>query len=444
MKTPAAPSNLRNGLKWRDGRPYWEPSPANRACGFKGMVLKTAAGEWMERGAATTAADARTLWAKIVREAMQDTDAGGAARIKLRAALDRLPTFAADPHARSLVADLIERGRAVLEDREPGLTAATSRGDRTVDAMIEGFFNDAEALNRIARSSQRQYRIQSRKLSARFGRDRVDALTRPQLRAWYLELQKSVSTTTANAAIGVAGALFRWAMWQDPAWIDASPCTNLGLDQAEGRLVFWTFEEEQPFTAWCDANGYSDVADCVVTGLWTAASPVDICAATVGDLSKSVWRYMRAKTKRKKQEAVPGITDPVRQRVARRRAELAKSLVLNPDAMLFLWNHGLNRPHTSTSIRDRFTEARAAAIASGAVPATLADKKLQDMRDTCVTRLFASDPNIDRIMPWTGHSRKSGERILRQHYLSLLDEGAIESAERLSGYAERSGFKVAV
>jgi len=310
--------------------------------------------------------------------------------------------------------------------------------------MIDGFFADSDALGRIAASSQRQYRIQARKLAARFGAVRVEDVTRPQLRNWYLDLQREVSTTTANAAIGVAGALFRWATWQDPAWIANSPCTHLGADQADGRLVFWTFEEEQPFTAWCDTHGFADVADCVVVGLWTAASPVDICAATLGDLSKPVWRFVRTKTRRKKQEAVPGITEPVRQRVARRRAEIEKTPHLNADTMLFLWNPVRNRPHTPTSIRDRFNVARAAAIVDGSVPATLAGKKLQDMRDTCVTRLFAADPNIDRIPPWTGHARKSAERILRQHYLSLLDEGAIESAQRLAAYAEQQGFKVAV
>ena len=59
-RKPAAPSNLRNGLKWRDGRPRWEPSPANRACGFAGMDLRDHAGGWMDRGAAmTTAATCR-------------------------------------------------------------------------------------------------------------------------------------------------------------------------------------------------------------------------------------------------------------------------------------------------------------------------------------------------------------------------------------------------
>lgn len=211
----------------------WEPSPANRACGFAGRDLKTASGEWMDRGAATTAADARTLWAGLVRDALEEDDAGGRARARLRTTLELMPSVAADPHARNLVADLIERGRAVIEDREPGVT-------------------------------------------------------RPQMRAWYLELQREISIATANQTTGMAGALFRWATWQDPAWINASPVEKIGRDAAPGRRVFYTPEEETAFVAWADANGFVDVADCFTICLWTGARQIDVAALDeVSDLLRS-------------------------------------------------------------------------------------------------------------------------------------------------------------
>lgn len=444
-RKPAAPANLRNGLKWRDGRPRWEPSPANRACGFSGMDLRDHEGRWMERGAATTAADARTLWARLVREAMRDDAEGSRARGMLAAALERVAPARPEPehqHSRALVSDLIERGRAVLEAREPELTAA-GYAPRTVAAMVEGYFADAHAMRRISRGTQEVYQVQGRKLKARFGSLRVDEVTRPKINAWYRDLQSTVSTATANVAVGAAGAMFKWAALQDPPWLAINPCTGLERDTAAGRLVFWTWEEETAFVAWCDANGFADVADCVTVGLWTGARQVDIAAATVADLGGEVWRYTPIKTQRKNQEAVAGLLDPVKTRLARRTRDLADHPRINPEAAPFLWDARMNRRHTSDSIGYRFKEARADALRAKAVPATVAGKKLQDTRDTCVTRLWAAGVSPSRIGTWGGWASNSVERILRQHYLSLLDDGAIETANQLRDYAERCGVTVA-
>lgn len=446
-RKPAAPANLRNGLKWRDGRPRWEPSPANRACGFGGLDLKDADGNWMDRGGAMTSADARTAWASIVRAAMRDDDAGGKARSTLRAALDRLPPVpvdAAGRHKRTLVADLIERGRAVLENREPGVTEALSRGPRTVQAMVDGFFADAQALSRISRGTQRAYLTQSRKLTARFGADRVETITRPKMRQWYLDLQREVSIATANQAVGAAGAFFTWATWQDPAWITDNPATKLGRDATPGRRVFWTVQEEADFVSWCDANGYADVADCVTVCLWTGARQVDVCLASLSDLEGQTWRYVPEKTKRRAQEALPGLLAPVTRRVDRRRRELAANPVRHFNDPPLMWDHRAGRLHTSDSIGNRFRDARAAAVKAGAVPSSFLLKRLQDTRDTCVTRLWAAKVSLERIATWGGWAIESARDILRDHYLSLLDEGAIESAGLLATWATDQGIDLAV
>lgn len=442
-RRPAAPANLRNGLKWRDGRPYWEPSPANRACGFKGMVLKTAAGDWMDRGAATTAADNRTAWASLVRNAQREDEQGGKARAMLRAALDALPVVPADPHARSLVADLIEHGRAVLETREPDITAALRRAPRTVAAMVDGYFADRDAQSRISAGTAIAYRKQSKKLIARFGDRRVETITRPEIREWYLSVQAAVSTSTANLALGAAGAFFRWATWQNPAWLDTSPTDKVGRDQALGRRVFWTVEEETAFIAWCDGHGYEDVADAVAICLWTGARQIDVTAADLPELEGATWRYVPQKTKRKQIEALPDLLPPVHRRVERRRRHLAENPLRHLNATPFLWDLAKNRRHTSSSIGDRFREARAAAVADKALPTTFLDKRLQDTRDTCVTRLAAADVSFQRICSWGGWAPDSATKILRDHYLSLLDGAAIESAEKLSAWAVTQGLDMA-
>lgn len=440
-RKPAAPSNLRNGLKWRDGRPRWEPSPANRACGFAGMDLRDHAGGWMDRGAATTAADARTLWARLVREAMRDDGEGSKARSMLAAALERLPPAPVEVearHRRALVADLIERARAVIEAREPDLMPEGA-APRTGAAMVEGFFADAQALKRISTASQRAYRVHSRKFIQRFGTRRVDTITLPQMRAWYLDLQAEVSTATANAAVGAAGAFFRWAMWQDPQWIVASPAVGVGRQKSAGRRVFWTVEEERDFVAWCDANGFVDVADAATACLWTGSRQVDVAKAAVHELEGATWRYVPQKTERKGQEALAGILEPLAVRVARRRAEADAAPLRHLNATPYLWDYRMNRRHTSDTIGTRFREARRAAVAGGAMPPSFLDKTLQDTRDTCVTRLAAADVSLDRIASWGGWAVDTAKNILREHYLSLMDASALDSASKLHAWAKSQG-----
>ena len=447
-RKPAPPSGLRNGLKWRDGRPRWEPSPANRACGFAGLDLRDHSGAYMDRGAATTAADARTLWARIVREAMKDDDQGGKSRAMLRAAIDRLPATPVEPVARrqrELVADLIERGRAVLEDREPGVTDALMRSPRSVSAMIDGYFADPAAMRRIARGTQKVYFNMSKRLKARFGADRADAITTGQIRKWHEEMVTSgtMSVATANLTIGAAGAIFQWAAMQDPPWIAASPVVRLRLAAAPGRRVFWTLEEEQAFVAWCDANGYADVADAVTVCLWTGARQIDVCAADVEDLSGTAWRFVPIKTQKKGLEALPGLLPPVARRVERRRLEAQGSGVIRISRTPFLWYRAGGRRHDSDSIGDQFRVARDEAIKAGAMPAAFREKRLQDTRDTCITRLFDADVSLTRITAWTGHAASSAESILREHYVSLREAGAAQDAAKLAAWAEREGVALA-
>ena len=410
------------------------------------MDLRDHDGRWMERGAATTAADARTLWARLVREAMRDDVDGSKARDMLAAALERLPPARPEPehqHSRALVSDLIERGRAVLEARDPELTPRPAA--RSVQAMVDAFFADAHAMSRIARATQEAYRTQSKKLLERFALVPVADVSRPKVNAWYRDLAAAKSVPTANLALGAAAAMFKWATLQDPAWITVNPCTGVERQRAEGRLVFWTWEEEQAFIAWCDANGYADVADCVTVCLWTGARQIDVCAATVDDLSGEVWRYVPIKTQRKRQEAVAGLLAKVKARVARRREVLTALPRLNTGAAPFLVQPNGLQPHDSRSIGLRFRNARAEAVKAKALPAAFADKNLQDTRDTCVTRLWQAlgEKKLERIATWGGWSMSSVETILREHYLTLLDAGAVATAEDLEAYARSCGVDIA-
>lgn len=441
MKKPAAPANLRNGLKWRDGRPRWEPSPANRALGVKGRDLKRLDGTWMSRGEAITAADNRSAWASTLREASLQNAVGEEARRTLRIVLADLPPLEtdADRHNRSLVTDLIEAAYLALDDVDAAAAvSAASGGPRTVNAMLDAYFADPGVT--VSSSTREAYNTQAKlRIRPKFGARRADSLTTGELRTWYVELagdgDKPGLISLANAAQCVAafGAFYKWAVWHD--WLATSPVHDLGIMQPQGRRVFITVAEEEAFIPWCDANGYADVADGLVTALWTAASPIDICKADIADLSGASWRFVRHKTRRSGREAMPGLTGPVKARVDRRRAATLASI-----ERAFLIDPRTGRRHDSDSLGKRFAEARGQAVAAKAVPATFAGKQLRDARDTCITRLHESGLDINRICDWTAHSRRDAEEVLRDHYICLREEGAIASADALKGWARDNGM----
>ena len=440
-RRPAAPGNLRNGLKWRDGRPRWEPSPASRKAGIGGMDLKGLDGQWLGRGAAIDAADARSDWARIIREAAHDGAEGREARADLVEVLSNLtePQGPEDRLKRQLVADLIALARTLLG--KPELDVVQGGGARSVNAMIDAYFVDPVLIAgpfAISASTRKNYTTYSKRIREKMGHLDVVDVTRGFLRAWYVDICDDNSVWVANGLLGATSAFFKWAIQND--WLKDSPATKLGRRTPKGRRVFWTTEEELSFLPFCDANGFEDVADAATMGLWTAARSMDMCLANVEDLAGDSWRFVPHKTKKTGRDALPGLTSRVKDRVSRRRAASAFDKVRAISATPFLYDVSAGQRHTTESIGKRFREAKAIALLRGAVPESFAEKRLQDTRDTCVTRLYEADVKLDKIPAWTGHSPDDRDNILREHYVYLREAGALDAARRLAVWAAENGL----
>jgi hypothetical protein len=70
-------------LKWRAGRPRWEPGPLLRKRGFKGIDLKDEAGAWLSREASKHLA--RDINAKLAEAATLASAEVDAARAEIAA-----------------------------------------------------------------------------------------------------------------------------------------------------------------------------------------------------------------------------------------------------------------------------------------------------------------------------------------------------------------------
>lgn len=451
MRQPTPIANTRNGLKWRDGRPRWEPSPANRKAGLRGCNLRDLDGRWItDRGLAISLCDLRTGWAALIREAQAGGPAGDAALQDLAEALAALPQPQEDAQRlrRLLVQDLIDVAQALVAGAAANSADYVRRGARTAERLLENYFDavdrgQVKVEGRPLRASTRMaYWAQRHRFLARFAGRPVASITQRELKDWYEdELTADCSLSTANLCMAAVAAWLTWAAHE--GWITVNPAHKLKLRKPDGRLMFWTLEEEESFTAWCDANRYEDVADAIVAALWTGARPIDLCAANLEQLAGDVWRFTPIKTERKNQEAMPAIMAPVRARVDRRMAAAAADTVRHlRGSTPFLWHPTMQRRHTVRSLRHRFKEAKAKALAAGAVPASLAEKRVQDTRDTCITRLWEAGITPARMWPWTGHSQESIERILRHHYLFLRERGMLELAEALETWATKERVRL--
>lgn len=442
---------LRNGLKLRDGQPRWEPSPTNRQLGIKGRDLKDLSGRWIEdRGLLVSLSDARMEFAKLYRRALHAGAAGAEARDKIRLILAKLqpPTSEDGRLRRANVIDLIEKCAALVEGRPEEETDVASAGGITTEMLVDAYLAAAEqggtTLNEdgeeipidIKLATLRQYRSQLRKLKARFPKKDIATYKPGNMKAWYEQMVRDISADTANVAIGAAGAAFRWAVWKGWITLAQFPVQKIGRKKAQGRRVYLKLALETEFEAWCDANGFSDVADALVGCCWTGARQVDLCKAYTHQLLNS-WAYVPQKTEKRGIEAMPGIMPRFRQRIeARIERSRDDGRTYLPNAVPYLFDVENGRPHTSQSIGDRFRKARRkAADANPDLFAPLLKIRLQDTRDTCVTRLFMAGIPIAKIAPWTGHSHKSAEDILREHYRVIREEEALETARQFETYA---------
>lgn len=445
MRSPPKPKNTRNGLIWRDGRPRWEPSPASRKAGLKGLDLKDLDGNFLqERGDAIAVCDQRHQWAAMIRETALDGPAGAEAADTLRNVLNALqpPSTPEGRQRRALLADLIDAARVALDGVDVN-RPSTARGVRTAEALTEAYFAAVDSGEvKLKSGSRRAYHAQRIRFETRFAGRAIGGITRAELRDWYhQDLKLKETASTANLCMGAVAAWFRFA-W-DKEWIPASPAAKLGLVKASGRRVSWTWEEEQFFIPWCDANKFEDVADGVVAGLWAGARLSDICAANLEQLTGGVWRFTPIKTEDKSQEAMPGITEAFQARITRRRAEADAGALRHLDgATPFLWNRHMNRRHDIHTYWLRFKKAKALALLDPACPKSLAGKKHQDTRDTCITRLFEADVAPTRMWTWTGHSQDSIQDIVKEHYIVLREAGQRDMAAKLEAWAAREGVAI--
>ena len=386
-------------LKWRDGRPRWEPGPAARGLGFKGRDLKDEAGQWLGLAEAIAAAEQIN---------------------------DELAAFRAS-------------GKKHYRPK-----AQTS--GRTCRALFAAWQTSVR-WERLAETTRRDYKskLETWLVDGEFADAPVAALTKPMLDGYWQTAYRRHGHAMANGIVACVRAMLSEA--ERMGWIppNTNPAKALALPSVPPRLVVWTPAELECLVATADRIGMPDIGDAVVLALNTAQRQSDVLAMTAPEIVGDRARFTLAQHKTGSRVSVP-LTDTLAARldaIGRRRRggtvaalRITGPLVVRPDG----------RQYSKDVFAPRWREVRRQAALGcdemGIAPMpTIATKLFLDLRDTAVTRLALAGCDLIEIRAISGHSFETITSIMK-HYLQMDESMADRAIDKLRDWMSKEGIAV--
>lgn len=418
-KSPVAPT-LPRYLKWREGRPRWEPGPMLRERGFQGRDLKDDAGGWMTMWAACAAADL------INRQVDNDVE-----QIKAR------------PAARSLAAllDLVE---ALPKFR---------------DAPPDDGTGQRRKIKRLSADGRAAYRMHFR-IARDWAGDRLaGAITPADVEIMYNCMVEERGHVMANRWASATSMAFQHGI-DKLQWFTHNPFKALEKMPEDGRLVMWDAEQNLTFIQCADWLGWHDIADAHVVALMTAQSRIDILAMPELDIDIEVSRLPRHKTK---QIAYVPMTQLLvtRLRQAReRKARLFPGVTYRHEIInletgapyLLEGTHFSNKHRAVRAIASGLQQALDQAFPIGARPIDYAaapftpvpsiwEKRFADLRDTALTLLLdATKGDTAKVANITAHSLRTVQRMADKHYFVRHEGMSRDAGGQLEILMQRIGY----
>lgn len=369
-------------LKWRDGRPRWEPGPKLRKAGWKGQDLRDDSNKWLD----------------------------------LNAAIDA---------ARKLNAEVTEwRATGAMRRR----TSAPKRPSRTIGHLWDVWQASPKFL-RLAPRTRADYRNKMAVCLAEFGEIPVLAIEKAHLYRWWEELHATRGHAMANGILAVVRAMLSHA--SRIGWRPDNPARELGLDTVRPRQVFWLPEEVTAIVEAADRIGEPSVGDAVILALHSGQRQGDVLAMPMRIFDEQRIRLSQLKMRSRGGALIDApMTPALSQRIAAMRAR-RNATVVDLGAPLIV-RESTGKPYDVDSYRKAFRRARVAAAKD--CP-SIADKRFQDLRDTAVTRLALAGCELPQIAAITGHSLSSITSIIK-HYLVLQPAMADAAIAKLSRWLE--------
>lgn len=385
-------------LKWREGRPRWEPGPRLRECGFRGRDLKSDSGEWLDLEGAIDAA-----------KALNDEVAAW------RAEGTQAPRTEKATSTRSCQA-LYERYTGGEDERKA-----------------------SPKWQRLRASTKVDYRSKLRIFLAEFGEVNVQALEHHHLYQWWEELYEERGHAMANGTIRVVSSMLSYM--RRIGWRKDNPAIKLDMESVAPRVVTWTPAEISHMIKTATELKLPSIADAIVIALHTGQRRGDVLALEMPQVTAS--RALFRQSKRGARVSVP-FTPPLKaqlEQIRSRRADAGGTVTdLAAARRAILDEKG--RPFDGPAGADRFGRAfrEVRAEAAKEMP-QIASKLFLDLRDTAVTRLALADCTIPEIRTITGHKMENIHQVLA-HYIAQDDRMADNAIGKLKTYMAQEGIAI--
>lgn len=227
-------------------------------------------------------------------------------------------------------------------------------------------------------------------------------------------------------------------------WLAANEAKGLGLKRARGRLRLGTPEEIKALVETADAieeldtlNGAPGrvIADAIVAALWTGQRQQDLLDCDLGaQLQNGFLIFARTHHADFSQQKVRGRSDQGGQAHVKVLPPLEMRLRQRTIGRLIPAPGG--KRWVADTFRHAYEEVRKAAAKKCE---SVADLQFRDLRDTAVTRLALARVEVANISLWTGHSLKTIQQILDEHYLVSTRDSAELVADQIEAWRKRTG-----
>lgn len=449
-------------VPYRDGRPRFVPGPAARALGFQGKDLKHGDGRWFtfEEARAFALENAQAIEARRAGGKPKRQAAARAATVEnlLEDFLAAMARGEPGPNGRPLAPDAIASYRKAanaviyLPEARP---AAAARREKARAAGLLGVPAPARRKERFAVTS-------------------LAAVGKVELQAFYLHSTRARGHHMALSMVSVISAAWTWG-GTDPRWrLGANPRHELRLARPAGRIVVYEAAEIEALIAAADAlvcrtdkSGAPvtrrSIGDAILLGVDTGQRQRDRLLLHDEGLFDGRRRFRQHKT---------GMVVEIRQ-TARLAARLAQAkqraaalrLELGTRDDVIVLDETTGRPYEASTYRHVFAAVRELAfrgsdalgltacpslqfvdercradIDAGRMAAAdaLDMKTDQDLRDTCVTRLYRAGVEPLAICDITGHTYKSVQTIF-DHYLARDRVRADAAIDKLEAWMAQGG-----
>lgn len=367
-------------LKWRKGRPRWEPGPKLRDRGFRGQDLKDGRGDWLDMGAAIVAAQKLNAETKL-------------------------------PH----------------KPRAPRATGRLLADAWKAYTLTPEFRN-------LRERTRRDYHSKAKVFLDVMGDFPLASIGRKLVKSFWREMHDARGHAMANGVIAILRRCLSHAV--DEEWIAANPAANLRLKTIAPRVVYWLPSELEHLVATADAMGEFGMGDAIVLAVHTAQRQGDVLALPENTVEGGQVRLKQSKTGQLVAFPATNILAARAALAVSRNRERFRDARIN--FMTLVMDDRTGRPFNADTFRHRFAALRArAAIEMPSVE----EKTFQDLRDTALTRLYLAGLSILRIAAISGHEIRTVDQVLR-HYIALTEDDGTAAIAQYETWLDAQGVKV--